>query len=270
MRSCGGARAVLLSAAALSFMTIPNAMASPWPREKGRLFLSTRGAYFSADGDSSLAGALDRPRFERVDSEVYAEYGLTRKATLAAKVVYSDATYFDGFDARGASGFSEIEVGAQHGILRRTGQSLAVKISASTFPAGLEDGSRPGDFGEDIDAELRVLYGRDLALKPFKIYATAETAYRRRFGDGADQGRADLLLGLEPFKRTLILLEAQSRWSLGNEEPGGADYDVVALQPSFVWRQTKRWAVQIGLTHEAAARNLDRGTGYFLALWSEF
>jgi hypothetical protein len=252
MRSCGGARAVLLSAAALSFMTIPNAMASPWPREKGRLFLSTRGAYFSADGDSSLAGALDRPRFERVDSEVYAEYGLTRKATLAAKVVYSDATYFDGFDARGASGFSEIE------------------ISASTFPAGLEDGSRPGDFGEDIDAELRVLYGRDLALKPFKIYATAETAYRRRFGDGADQGRADLLLGLEPFKRTLILLEAQSRWSLGNEEPGGADYDVVALQPSFVWRQTKRWAVQIGLTHEAAARNLDRGTGYFLALWSEF
>jgi hypothetical protein len=246
-----------------------SALASPWPRGKGRLFLSTKANYFTTTGDAPAPGAIEPPRFERIDSDVYGEFGLARNLTVAAKVVYGDAAFFDGFKTDRVNGFAEIEAGAQYTLFRSSADALSIKLTGGS-PTRFEEGGRPGVFSDGVDLELRVLYGRDLAVQPFKIYATAEAGYRRRFGDGADQLRADVLIGVEPLKRLLVLVESQSRLSLRNEAPGGADYDVLIAQPSAVWRFSKRWALQTGLTREIAGRNLLRGDGYFLALWTEF
>jgi len=184
-------------------------------------------------------------------------------------VVYGDATFYDGFFESRTSGVAEIEASVQYTIFSDRRGALSLKATGIT-PTRFEQGGRPGVLSDGLDAELRALYGRTLTGRPFKIYATAESAYRRRFGDGADQLRGDALVGLEPFGRVLVLLEAQSRFSLRNEKPGGADYDVVILQPSLVFRPSRRWAVQGGVSREAAGRNLDRGTSYFVSLWTEF
>lgn len=245
------------------------AEASPWPREQGRLFVSAKANYFESTGAAPLPEAPAAARFERFDSDLYLEYGLSRRITLAAKVVYGEAEFFDGFERRRVDGFAEFESGVQYAILHGGADALSVKVSAAT-PTRFENGGRPGVVSDGIDAEIRALYGRTLMSRPVKAFATVEAAYRRRFGDGADQARADLLLGIEPGRRLLALLEAQSRRSMRNEEPGGADYDVLIAQPSIVWRATRRFALQAGASLEIAGRNLDRGSGYFLALWSEF
>lgn len=265
------ARAGAWRFAALFFLlaTAPGAEASPWPRDKGRLFVATKANFFASTGEEALPLALEPPRFERFDSDFYGEYGLSKRLTLGTKVVYGHATFFDGFTRTSVDGVAEIEASLQYAVFRGSHDALSVKVTGIT-PTRFEEGGRPGVFSDGVDAELRALYGRTLLDGPFKIYVTAEAAYRRRFGDGADQARADVLVGLEPTERVLILLEAQSRFSLRNEDPGGADYDVLLLQPSLVWRAARRWAIQAGATHETAGRNLDRGTGFFLSLWTEF
>lgn len=262
-----GARASLLATALISTATA--AAASPWPREEGRLFIAAKTNYFKSTGDEAPVGGGGAPVFERFDGDVYAEYGLLHGVTLGAKIVYGHARFYDGFFESQVDGIAEIEASVQYAVLNGQQGALSVKATGIT-PTRFEQGGRPGVFSDGIDAELRVLYGRGLISEPFKVYATAEAGYRRRFGDGADQIRGDVLLGLEPNRRLLVLIEAQSRFSLRNEKPGGADYDVLILQPSLVWRQGQRWSVQAGVSYEAASRNLERGAGYFVSLWAEF
>jgi hypothetical protein len=254
----------------LFWLLLPScASASPWAREGGKLFLSTRTDYFTAKADEPLPGAIDVARFERYDSNTYIEFGLGRRFTVGGKVAYGTSTYYDGINASAGAGFSEFEGFAQRELWRNATDVFSVRLTGAST-AGLDDGGRPGLVSDGIDGELRVLYGRNVFKRPFKFFAAAEAGYRRRFGDGADQIRADLLIGAEPFKRTLALIELFSTISLRNEDPGGADYDVIKFQPSIAWRMTKRWSVQGGMMKEISGRNLLTGESYFVALWSSF
>ncbi|MEE2691477.1 MAG: hypothetical protein VX640_08060 [Pseudomonadota bacterium] len=261
--ACAGAGAAAWLAAATPVS------ASPWGRGAGRLFLSTRADYFTATRESGEPAALGPVRFERYETNSYAEIGVGWKTMLGVKVVYGSSTYFDGFTEYSASGFSEVEAFAQREVFRDGRQVLAVRV-AGAAPSRLQTGARQGLASDRADAEARIVYGRTLAEKPVKIFGAVEAGYRRRFGAGADQFRGDALLGVEPARKILGLLELFSTKSLGEGEPGGGAYDVVKIQPSLVWRATKRWSFQAGVTHEAWGRNLLLGDTYFLSLWTEF
>lgn len=245
------------------------AAASPWPRRNGELFLATRTAYFLATADEPLAAGSGAARFERFDSDNYFEFGLTRAMTLGGKAVYGTSTWFDGVNGGAASGFSEIEGFAQYEVSRGANSALSVKLAVAA-PRRLVTGARPELANDGVDTELRALYGRNIMTRPVKIFAAAEAGYRRRFGQAADQMRAEALVGVEPAARLLLLFEIHSTLSLRNEGAAGADYDVLKLQPSLVWRLTPRFSLQGGLAHETAARNLLAGDTFFVGLWSFF
>lgn len=258
-----------LAALSASALCAPPSHASPWARADGEFFLSTRAEYFIAERDAPVGSNLAPSRFERFETNNYAEYGLTRAITLGGKLVYGSSTYSDSFKAGAASGFSEIEGFAQYEIFRGRRSVLSVKLTGAA-PTGLDAGARADLFENGADAELRALYGRNLFARPFKIFASVEAGYRRRFGDAADQIRADALVGIEPAKNILLLAEAQTSTSIRNEASGGTDYDVVKLQPSAVWRISPRFSLQAGMTHEAGGRNLILGDTYFIGLWTIF
>ena len=252
-----------------ALLTASPSHASPWARADGEIFLSTRADYFIAQEDPPSGSGLAPSRFQRFETNSYAEYGLTRTLTIGGKIAYGTSTYSDSYSAGSESGFSEIEGFGQYEIFRGRRSVLSVKLTGAA-PAGLNAGARPELVANGAAAELRALYGRNLFSKPCKIFAGVEAGYRKRFGDDADQIRADALVGAEPAKNILLLIEALSSTSMRNEAGDGADYDVVKLQPSAVWRFSRRFSLQAGVTHEIGGRNLVLGDTYFLSFWTIF
>jgi hypothetical protein len=255
----------LIAGVLLVALTRPEAAhASPWGREAGEIFLSSKSSYFVASGPASP----DRERFERIDADVYVEWGAPFGFTAGGKALFGSSTYFDGVASYSADGVSEFEAYLQKRIAKSSHDALSLRV-AGAKPTRFQSGARPDLASDGADAELRVLYGRDLVLRPVKVFATAETAYRRRFGPGADQLRADALIGIERG-RALFLIESQMTKSLSAAEPGGTRYDLVRLQATVVYRVSKRLSVQIGGVREIAGRGVLRGKGAFAGFWTQF
>lgn len=259
----------ILAASVASLLLLQPASASPWGREPGEIFLSARTDHFSASGPATDPSALRPVRFERFETNNYAEAGIGFGVTLGGKAVYGTSTFDDGISVFSANGFSEIEGFGQLQLHRSARHVVSARL-AGAAPTRFQTGARPGLINDGADIEARLLYGRTLTRSPVKLFVAAEAGYRRRFGSGADQVRGDFLLGVEPTKRLLGLAELFTVKSLGRASPGGADYDLLKAQPSLAWRFTRRWSLQAGATFEVAGRNLLLGDTYFVGLWTEF
>lgn len=241
------------------------AHASPWARVDGELLIISQTKYFYADLTSQDPRGA---RFESIDNDTHIEFGLTDDITIGGKAIYSTSWLTNTRGTATDSGFSEIEGYAQYQIHRTIRHAASVKLSAGK-PAAFQPGVREG-VKEGADVELAGLYGRNVIFKPVKIFAATEIGYRKRFGDAADVMRSHTTIGAEPGAHWVFLLEGFSTLSLRNEEPGGADYDIVKIQPSVIYRFNRRWAVQAGMNEEVAGRNLALGRTFFIGLWSAF
>lgn len=242
-----------------------SAHASPWARVDGELLIISQTKYFHAD----LSSRDERgARFDSIDNDTHIEFGLTGDITIGGKAIYGTSWLTNTEGTQTDSGFSEIEGYVQYQVVRDDRQAASLKLSAGR-PAAFQPSVREGvDGGADMEAAA--LYGRNLIFRPVKIFAAAELGYRKRFGDGADILRSHATLGVEPGERWVFLVESFSTLSLRNEKPGGADYDIVKIQPSAVYRINRRWAVQAGMNEEVAGRNLALGRTFFIGLWSAF
>lgn len=242
------------------------AQAAPWARPDNELLIISSAKYFSADlsGEAPAGGT-----FRRIESDTYLEYGLTEDITIGGKAIYG-TTWLErpGFSET-SSGFTEIEGFAQYQFLRNIRHAASVKVAVAK-PAAFQSGARQNFQNDGIDTEIAALYGRNLVFEPVKVFAAAEAGYRKRFGGAADLIRMQTTLGIEPGKRWVFLIEGFSTVSLQNEDPGGADFDIVKIQPSVVYRFNRRWAIQAGMTEEIASRNLATGRTVFLGFWSAF
>lgn len=237
------------------------AQASPWNRADGRIFFASRVDYFQSETDVS--------RYRRIDTDLYLEYGVTSGWMAGGKAVYGTSFLDDASGSFTHSGLTEAEAFLQYQIARGEHSATAVKIAGA-----LEDddgaGARPGASAGGMSADIRILHGRDLILKPFKTFLAVEAGYRKRFDGSADQLRAEALVGLEPTRSLLILLEGQRVQSLRNEQTGFDDFDLAKAQGTLVWRATDRWSVLGGARIEFAARNVVPGSAFFFGLWTEF
>ncbi|MEL7489196.1 MAG: hypothetical protein AAGJ73_00640 [Pseudomonadota bacterium] len=208
-------------------------------------------------------------RFERIETDTYFEYGLTGKTILGGKIVYGTSTLKNEFESVSVSGVSEAELFLQRQVWSR-GKNVASVSITGAIPNNVEAGLRPGVANDGPAAEIRVLFGRRLTERPREFYVGAEAGFRKRFGDAADQGRIDITAGYQPAEKFLLLLQSFNTISVRNETGEGADFDAYKIAPSLVWRGGRRWALQGGVIHEYAGRNLATGTTYFFGLWSEF
>ncbi len=244
--------------------------ASPWSRDNGELMIISRADYFRSDIDNISVGGVDVDgKFERIESNNYLEYGVTSSLTLGGKVFYGTSWLTRGTSIESASGFTELEVFAQQQVFRDGRNAGAVKVAVG-IPSGFESGARTALQSDGADVEISLLYGRSLTFEPIRTFAAAEMGVRKRFSDSADQLRFLTTIGVEPDERWTFLFDTYSVKSLRNETPGGADFDVVKIQPSVVWRASRRFSIQAGLSEEIAGRNLDLGTTYFLGFRARF
>ncbi len=241
------------------------ARASPWARPGGELLVITRAEYFRTDlsSEDPNGGA-----FESLDTNTYFEFGLTPDITIGGKAIYGTAWLTDSTGSYSDSGFSELEGYTQYQFLRNNKHAASVRLSAgkpSAFQASARDTLDSG-----ADVEVAALYGRNLTFGPVQTFTALELGYRKRFGAAADLLRGQATLGAKAGDHWMVLLESFATVSMRNEEPGGADYDIIKIQPSVVYRFNRRWSLQAGMNEEIAGRNLARGRTFFLGLWSSF
>lgn len=237
------------------------AAASPWNRGDGDVFIANRLDYFRSSTDVSA--------YARIDSDAYVEWGVTERWMAGGKAVFGTAFIDDADGARTVSGFGESDVFVQRQLQRGAHSATALRL-AGVWSGDVTDGARPGELTGGFDIDLRALHGRDVILKPFKVFVAAEAGYRHRFSGASDQARAEFLVGIEPSRRFLILLEAQSIVSVRNNAPGFDDFDLFKAQGSLVWRASRRWSVVAGARTEFGARNIAPGDAFLFGFWTEF
>ncbi|MHA7870910.1 MAG: hypothetical protein ACX939_01030 [Hyphococcus sp.] len=249
---------------------LSTAAASPWTRASNELLLISRADYFRADlGPVETDTGVVDSQFERLEANLYSEFGVTDHIMIGGKAIYGTSWLTRGGVTETSTGFSEIETFGQYQVLRSNTHAAAARV-AVVIPAGFESGVRPALQADSVDVDIAALYGRNLLTQNVKVFSTLEVGYRRRIGDPADQIRLQSALGIEPRNDLLFLIDAFVTLSLRNERPGGADFDVVKIQPSLLWRFSRRFGVQAGVTEEVAGRNIDLGRTVFLGLWSTF
>ncbi len=243
-----------------------SAHASPWARFDGELLVISKADYFHADLISQDPAGGD---YRSLDNNTYLEFGLTENITIGGKAIYGTSWLSRPSETVTNSGFSEIEAFGQYQFLRTIKQAASVKLSAGK-PAAFQPNARASLGAGGADIELAALYGRNLIFEPIKLFAAAEVGYRKRIGSAADIVRTQITIGAEPSDHWLFLLEGFSTLSLRNEGFAGADYDIVKIQPSIIYRPSRRWAIQAGVSQDVASRNLSRGRSFFIGLWSAF
>lgn len=249
---------------------ISDAHASPWGRDQGSLFLSNGFEYFRASLDEAQTlNGLQDGTFERFLATAYAELGLTDKIMLGANARYGSSRFQRGASQNVGEGFQDYGGFVQFRFHDDERGAAAIRLGANA-PSRLSDGARPGLASEGVDVEAFAAYGRTLRSEYPRLFASAEAGFRKRLSDSADQVLTNILAGIEPSSRWLVLIESFNVTSLRNEASAGADFDIYKVQPSVVWRLDKKFTVQIGVNHEFAGRNVATGRSYFISIWSTF
>jgi hypothetical protein len=98
----------------------------------------------------------------------------------------------------------------------------------------------------------------------------AQAAYRLRFGDPADEIRADVTFGTRPHPRLLLLAQSFNVVSTGTAEGVFEDGRSSKLQASGVWSLGEAWSLQVGGTATVAGQGALRERSVFAAVWHRF
>lgn len=248
--------------------------AAAWPQKPGELlYVNNFYAYDTTEFQDINSLPSATPRYRKFDLNPYVEYGLNAWVTLGGSLslLHLRQAQFTG-PTRANTGIGDVELFLRTPIYRQQGFVASLQpliklpslTSSSDFP---EIGS------DQLDAELRGLFGYGFEAWKQDHFANLEVAYRHRFGTPHDQIRIDATLGLRPTERWLILPQVFT--TLSTDLPASApavisreqDYDLIKYQLSAVYDVSDSLALQFGGFTDGYARNTGQGDGLLFSVW---
>ena len=254
-------RASAFLCAAWALTIASGAQAGAWMRAPGEVFASARAGYFVSDGDGR--------RYRKADIDLYAEVGVLERLTVGGQAVIGEIENRTHLGAERRTGTTLLEAFVQSRIFER-GQTTVSMRTLASWPTVNDDVNRLALRDDGYDLENRLLIGHSFTALGREAFVDIQSGYRSRFGPAADEVRADATFGVKAHERVLLLMQSLNTIGVGNEDPGGATYDVYKLQPSLVWKARRGVSLQSGALIEVAGRNVPPGTGGFVGVWLEF
>ncbi len=167
------------------------------------------------------------------------------------------------------TGLTDTELGFTRAVWRGTDSVLSFQPMLR-LPLFYDSDDSPALGSGHADAEMRVLYGRNLTLAGLPGFFDGQLAWRQRTGAPANEANLDLTLGLRPQADLMLLLQSFNTVTLGHAGNGYDQTRRYKLQLSAVQQLTPTVSVQIGANKAVGGRNDGNELGGLLALWVGF
>lgn len=211
--------------------------------------------------------------WRKVEVSAWGEYGLTDSITLIGEPSWrsfrADRIYdWNGFEVGRAhvGRIGATQVGARVKLIEWGDSIISAQATARFAPGGREI-ALYSDMRRTAQADLRLLYGRRIALFGLNGFAGAEIGFRN---DGAfgHQLRMDLTYGLQILDRLTLMLQnftiLTPRWF------GGRLALSQKTQASFVFALTDAVSLQLGGMIGLRGVNAAAERGLVSAVWTRF
>lgn len=168
------------------------AQAGAWLQPEGHGLLITQARYFTSDSFFDVNGQKQpQQRYTKYEVQPYVEYGLTDWLTIGGSAFAQRVSQ----SGRQNSGLADPEIFARSVLWQGERQVISLQPLIK-FASYFRDNGTPRGGSSSTDAELAVLYGRNLNIMSDRDYLDSRTGYRLR-GDGrSPELRNDTTLGL--------------------------------------------------------------------------
>lgn len=228
------------------------ALAGAWPREPGNALTIQSVELFQAEAD-------DR-RFSQLLVRTYTERGITKGFGLGGQLAQSEQESAGPGYFITASGVSEAELFASIPVARIGRRVSSLRILGAFATTKTARGSRVMGQDAAIGASWLTGFGTD------RVFAEAETGYRRSLGQDADQLRFDAAAGIK-HGNAMLIAKTHHIKSVLEKDPNGLDFDQGQLALSAVFPLRPRIRFEVGGRADVYARGFDPGAAVFISFW---
>lgn len=208
------------------------------------------------------------PSYGKFEAAGYVEYGVTNWLTVIGEG--------SAFDFNGSGSAYPVEpaphyAGAGLGVIGGRiplGDVAGVHFSAqASLRVASEAAGQFLDFKVPTQADFRVQALRGFEIFGLPAFVEAQLGYRTR-GQGGDEIRADLTLGLRPEPELLLMAQSFSAFTPGANAFGG--YAAQKFELSGVYDLNPVWSLQLGALAAPTGVNSPAEKGLLTAVWRRF
>lgn len=265
-RMAAGRLGLVGSAVGLCLLISAPASAGAWTRPAGSGLTITTASHHTFALSNPDAG------FSKIETAIYAEYGLTDRLTMVGRVARetrfrrfvrqiskAGATYSLSLNTV-SQGWGELEAGLRLNAFEHGDWVLSSQINAVRFASEPDSGL---DALPVWGADARLMLGRSLGAR---MFAEAQLAHRSRFNAAGGEHRMDLTFGVRPADRWLVMAQTYSAWGERDAQP----YESHRLHISVTAPVADRLSLQLGAINSFYNDGLSPERAYVIALWREF
>jgi hypothetical protein len=254
-------------------LTLPvSARAGAWLRPPGEALISTRYVYYQADDYYNLDGTrTTQPSFYKNELNIFGEYGATEDWTLGMNLFLNVVTQSGGEN----TGLADPEFFARTEIYSSQSSKLALQPLLK-LPSWYAKDATPASGSESTDAELMLLYGRNLAAFSPRDYLDIGAGYRIRGTRLNNQYRAYAAYGLH-FGEKMSLVPALYYTQATRmpddqvfQQNGDQDYDLAKFDITVFYALDARRSLYLAYANEFYGINTGAGQSVSIGLVGRF
>jgi len=271
-------RATLNSMAVLCLGMLPQVvLGAAWTRPQGDLLFLMPVSYTTADEAFDEDGnRVDRRKFEMVEFSPLIEYGFTDSLTGGFQPKYRQVSVetADGGTVSN-SGLAEADVYMRKRLWSRDQAAFAVQ-GLVKVPINPDEGHQAALGRDQVDAEIKLLYGNRHQAGSGRIFYNGEVGFRKRFEGPDDEISINGFIGWAPGGSMSYILRSANTFGLGNED---GNSEVLTAGPSFTrhdvqlmasYRMRNAMSIVGGVSTTYAGENVGVGNTAFVAMTLPF
>lgn len=249
--------------------------AAAWAVAKNRTQVIHNFNYYQSNSYNDANGkSTPQNTYTKYEYNPYIEYGLTHSVTLGLSPSFQSVSQRIGAPDEDNTNLADTDFFIRQRLFSDGKNTISIQPLIK-LPGFYDAGDLPQLGQDQMDYELRLLYGRNFGIKG-RHYLNTEIAYRVRTETPGDEIRLASTLGYRVNERWQILGETNGTFAVDGAGGGNQllsntfDYDLVKLQLSTLYFFNPKWALQFGGYHSVYARNTGEGGGALIGLWHRF